>query len=347
MNIELIVETARLKGASDIHLICGEKPFMRKDGEITALSESFNYINDEIIFSLMSEESKTKFNNNTDVDFAYEDNSGKRYRVNVFRQRGKAVAALRLLNDVMPTFEDLNLPQELKKFAMLPRGLVIVTGPTGSGKTSTLAAMIDYANKNRHGHIITIEDPIEYMHQNNNCIINQREVGSDVNSFQDAIRSTMREDPDIILVGEMRDLETISAAITAAETGHLVFSTLHTTGSAKTIDRIIDVFPPHQQQQVKSQLATVLKCIISQQLVKKIGGGRTSALEILVCNDAVANMIREGKTFQINSTMQTSGKDGMTLLDKSLADLVNSGVIDLNEALEKCTKDTELKRFLI
>ncbi|MGD9567361.1 MAG: type IV pilus twitching motility protein PilT [Sedimentibacter sp.] len=347
MNIELIVSTARLKGASDIHLISGEKPFIRKDGEIMMLADNFDSIDYEaILIPLMSEENKNKFMKNNDVDFAYEDSEGRRYRVNVFRQRGKIGAALRILNDNIPSFEELNLPEVLKKFAMLPRGLVLVTGPTGSGKSTTLAAMIDYANIHRHGHIITIEDPIEYAHKNKNSIINQREIGSDVISFQDAIRSAMREDPDIIFVGEMRDLETISAAITAAETGHLVFSTLHTTGSSKTIDRIIDVFPPHQQQQVRSQLATVLKCVISQQLVKKIGGGRTSALELLVCNDAVANMIREGKTFQINSTIQTGSKDGMMLLDKSLADLVNSGIIELSEAMEKCTKETELKGFL-
>lgn len=347
MDIEYLLNLARENSASDIHLVSGKSPFMRKDGEIISLSEHFNGENyDEVVYSIMSSQDRIKFENGEDADFAYQDEKAMRYRVNVFRQRGNIGAVIRLLNDNMPTFESLKLPPVLKKFAMIPRGLVLITGPTGSGKSTTLAAMVDYANMNRRGHIITIEDPVEYVHPNKGCIVNQREVGIDVKSFKDAMRSAMREDPDIILVGEMRDLETISAAITAAETGHLVFSTLHTTGAAKTIDRIIDVFPPHQQQQIKSQLATVLKCIVSQQLVKKTIGGRTAAMEILVCNDAISNMIREGKTFQIESTIQTGSKDGMVLLDKSLADLVNAGEINLESAIEKCTKEVELRRFL-
>ncbi len=347
MDLGMILQRAREIKASDIHFVSGSPPFVRKDGEIAVLpdmKESPDY--SEMLLALMDKKTRDIFKKGNDADFAYEDTGKRRYRVNIFRQRNKVGGVFRLLNDSIPTFEDLNLPEVLKRLPMLPRGLVLVTGPTGSGKSTTLAAMTDYANQKRHGHIITIENPIEYTHTNRNCIINQREVGTDVASFQDAIKSSMREDPDIILVGEMRDFETISAALTAAETGHLVFSTLHTTGAAKTIDRIIDVFPPHQQPQVRIQLASVLKCVVSQQLVKKIGGGRTAAMEIMMTNDAVANMIREGKIFQINSTIQTGIRDGMVLLDKSLADLVNSNCITYGEALEKCSNDKELQRLV-
>jgi len=347
MDLGIILQRAREINASDIHFVSGSPPFVRRDGVIAILPEmKENPDYKDMLLSLMDDKTRDMFDKGYDADFAYEDPEKRRYRVNVFRQRNKVGAVFRLLNDSIPTFEDLDLPEILKRLPLLPRGLVLVTGPTGSGKSTTLAAMMDYANQNRHGHIITIEDPIEYTYVNKSCIVDQREVGADVVSYKAAIKSSMREDPDIILVGEMRDLETISAVLTAAETGHLVFSTLHTTGAAKTIDRIIDVFPPHQQQQVRIQLASVLKCVVSQQLVKKIGGGRVAAVEIMLTNDAVANMIREGKVFQINSTIQTSGRDGMVLLDKSLADLVNSNRITYEEALEKCTNDKELQRLV-
>lgn len=346
-NINKILNTARSMGASDVHLVSGSCPYVRIDGEI----ESFDSYTGETVYdqelrSMMRPEIREKFEKGADADFAYQDENSMRYRVNVFRKQGQSSAVFRLLSDEISDFESLNLPEVLKRYSLLPRGLVLVTGPTGSGKSTTLSAMVDYANRNRKGHIITIEDPVEYVHENRNCIISQRELGTDVSSFKEAIRSALREDPDIILVGEMRDLETISAALTAAETGHLVFSTLHTTGAAKTIDRIIDVFPPHQQQQVRIQLAASLKCVASQQLVKKIRGGRTAAFEIMVTTDAVANMIREEKTFQINSAIQTGLKDGMVILDRSLAQLADSGIISLEEALENCTGEKELRRFL-
>ncbi len=346
-NINKILNTARAMGASDVHLVSGSNPYVRIDGEIQrfdAYTGETGY--DQELTSMMRPEIREKFENGADADFAWQDENSMRYRVNVFRKQGLVSAVFRLLSDEISDFESLNLPEVLKRYSLLTRGLVLVTGPTGSGKSTTLSAMVDYANRNRKGHIITIEDPVEYVHENRNCIISQRELGTDVSSFKEAIRSALREDPDIILVGEMRDLETISAALTAAETGHLVFSTLHTTGAAKTIDRIIDVFPPHQQQQVRIQLAASLKCVASQQLVKKIKGGRTAAFEIMVTTDAVANMIREEKTFQINSAIQTGFKDGMVMLDRSLSQLTDSGIISLEEALENCTGEKELRRFL-
>jgi twitching motility protein PilT len=303
-----------------------------------------NYI--DIIRGLMTPQQNDYFDMGNDVDFSFEDKHGNRYRVNVFREDGKMAAAIRALNETIPSMDALGLPEVFKNFAMLPRGLVLVTGPTGSGKSTSLASMIDYANSHRKAHILTAEDPVEYKFKNKQSIVNQREVGRDVTDFAAALRSALREDPDIILVGEMRDFETISAAVTAAETGHLVFSTLHTTGAAKTVDRIIDVFPAEQQQQIKAQLASVMKAVITQTLVPKIGGGRCAALEILVCNDAVLNMIREGKTFQIDSAIQTGAKDGMILLDKSLAQLVVDGKVTMESALEKCVSEEQLKRFI-
>lgn len=346
-NINKILNTARSMEASDVHLVSGSCPYVRIDGEIERLDfYTGETVYEQELMSMMRQEIREKFEKGADADFAWQDENSMRYRVNVFRKQGQSSAVFRLLSDEISDFESLNLPEVLKRYSLLPRGLVLVTGPTGSGKSTTLSAMVDYANRNRKGHIITIEDPVEYVHENRNCIISQRELGTDVSSFKEAIRSALREDPDIILVGEMRDLETISAALTAAETGHLVFSTLHTTGAAKTIDRIIDVFPPHQQQQVRIQLAASLKCVASQQLVKKIRGGRTAAFEIMVTTDAVANMIREEKTFQINSAIQTGLKDGMIILDRSLAQLADSGIISLEEALENCTGEKELRRFL-
>ena len=345
-NIERILNTAREMEASDVHLVNGNPPFIRKDGEIERILYDGETIYDRELVSMMKPEVQLRFENGEDADFAYEDMYNRRYRVNVFRKRGEIAGVFRLLKHNISDFEQLGLPDILKEFSMLPRGLVLVTGPTGSGKSTTLSAMLDYVNKNKRGHIITIEDPVEYIHESINCIISQRELGVDIASFKDGIRSALREDPDIILVGEMRDQETISAALTAVETGHLVLATLHTTGAAKTIDRIIDVFPPHQQQQVRVQLSSSLKCVVSQQLIKKIRGGRTAAYEIMVSNDAIANMIREGKTFQINSSIQTGLKDGMVVMDKTLAHLVNIGIISSEEALEKCINEKELKRFI-
>jgi twitching motility protein PilT len=260
----------------------------------------------------------------------------------VFRQQRALACVIRVINQHTPTFEELNLPETLRNLSNEPRGLVLITGPTGSGKSTTLAAMVDYINSTRACHILTIEDPVEYVYQQKKSLIHQRDVGTDVGSFAGALRSAMREDPDVILVGEMRDYETISAAVTAAETGHLVLSTLHTTGAAMTVDRIIDVFPPHNQQQIRTQLASVLKGVVTQTLLPKAEGkGRVAAFEIMIGTDAVLNLIRENKPHQLNSTIQTSSKQGMVLLDAYLADLVRKGIVRREHALEKASDKAE------
>ena len=345
MTIAELADYAHQKGASDIHITAAEPPILRRDGEMFRLPEEFrldHYERD--LLALLPQSLAAEFEAGSDADFAYQ--SGEvRCRVNLFRQMGHLGCVMRLLADRIPTLKELGMPPVMEQLAMLPRGLVLLTGPTGSGKSTTLAAMVDYANEHRRAHIITIEDPVEYVHAPKKCVVDQREVGRDVSSFAAALRSALREDPDIILVGEMRDFETISAALTAAETGHLVLSTLHTTGAAKTIDRIIDVFPAHQQGQVRIQLAGVLRGVITQQLVRRAEGGRMAALEVLLGSASVANMIREGKTHQIDSVLQTGGKEGMQLLDKSLGDLVFRGDITLEEALAKCQREEELRRF--
>ena len=346
MKIADIVALANEKGASDIHFTATAPPILRVDGEIRPLPEACRLdAYEEMLLALLPNSLRSAFESGQDADFAYETSEKIRCRVNLFRQRGKLGCVMRLLSNTIPTMEQLGLPQVLKETALMPRGLVLVTGPAGSGKSTTLAAMVDYANQHRKGHIITIEDPVEYVHRSKNCVVNQREVGQDVSSFSAALRSAMREDPDIILVGEMRDFETISAVLTAAETGHLVFSTLHTTGAGKTIDRIIDVFPAHQQSQIRTQLAGVIKAVVTQQLVQRAAGGRMVALEILLGNTGMSNMIREGKTHQIESVLQTGAKEGMQLLDKALAELVNRGEITPQEALKKCVSEEDLRRF--
>ncbi len=346
---DLIYKTRELKG-SDLHLTVGEPPVVRIHGRVSRLA-GYHPLTPEYIDQMAKELTRANeidYNEETlDYDFCYVSSNKLRQRVNIFTQKGARGIALRMLNAEVPTLDQLQLPEILKQIASLPRGLVLVTGPTGSGKTTTLAAMVDYINSTKNHHILTIEDPIEYLHTGKRCIVNQREVNVDVESFAMALRSALREDPDAILVGEMRDLDTISAAITAAETGHLVMGTLHTIGAAKTIDRIIDVFPPHQQQQVRTQLATVLKAVITQNLVPKADEtGRVAAFEIMLTNDAVANLIRENKTFQINSVMQTNGKNGMILLDMYLAALVKQGTITMEVALERCVSKEELTRFV-
>jgi len=346
MTIAEMISEARKMNASDLHFVYGKPLAMRIDGDIREMPDGYRLadFNGELL-NLLPESMREKFENGVDADFAVESASGDRCRVNLFHQRDRIGCVMRLLSDHIPTMEELHLPEALKGLVMLPRGLVLVTGPTGSGKSTTLASMVDYANKHRSDHIITVEDPIEYVQEPDHCLVDQREVGRDVSNFAAALRSALREDPDIILVGEMRDLETISAALTAAETGHLVFSTLHTTGAARTIDRIIDVFPPHQQNQIRIQLAGVLKAVITQTLVKKISGGRRAAFEIMLVNDGIANQIREGKTFQIDSSIQTGRSGGMTLLDNSLGELVRAGEITKEEAVAHCVRETELNRF--
>jgi twitching motility protein PilT len=301
----------------------------------------------EIVYSVLNDSQRKRFENERQLDFSYAIPGLARFRVNVFFQRGSISAAFRLIPNEIKSLEDLGLPAPLTEFTRKPRGFVLVTGPTGSGKSTTLASMVDLINREREEHILTIEDPIEFLHQHKSCIVNQREIGADATDFSTALRAALREDPDVILVGEMRDLETISTALTAAETGHLVFATLHTQSTAQTVDRIIDVFPPHQQQQVRMQLSIELQGIVTQQLLERAdGSGRAVATEILVPNPAIRNLVREGKTHQIYSALQTSGAQGMQTMDANLASLVRAGTITRKLAEQRSTVPEELKRLL-
>jgi twitching motility protein PilT len=300
-----------------------------------------------MIYGILTQEQREKLERNLEFDFSYSLPGKGRFRTNIYFQRGSLSAAFRLIPVRIPTLQDLNLPFVLEEFTRKPRGLVLVTGPTGAGKSTTLAALINIINETRMVHIITIEDPIEYLHPHKKSIVNQREVGADTKTFATALKYILRQDPDVILIGEMRDLETISAALTAAETGHLVFATLHTQDAPQTIDRIIDVFPPYQQQQVRIQLAGTLQGVISQQLlVRRDGQGRVPAVEVLVPTAGVRNMIREGKTHQIYTAMQTGQKYGMQTMDMALAELVRRGKIGFEGALERAVDPQVLKQIL-
>lgn len=335
--------------ASDLHLSTGSKPKVRKHGELEEIKyqELTNDILKMLLFEIITEEQKDKFLEKKDLDFAYEIPNLARFRANYFYQKRGLGAVFRIIPSKILSVEDLNLPETVLKFTRLSRGLVLVTGPTGSGKSTTLAAMIDYINNNRKEHILTIEDPVEFVHKNKNCLVNQREVLTHTNSFSMALRAALREDPDVILVGEMRDLETIELAITAAETGHLVFGTLHTNSAAKTVDRIIDAFPSDRQAQIRTMLSESLKGVISQQLLKRSDKpGRVAAVEILYVNNAVANLIREGKTFQIPSMIQTGKGDGMQIMDQSIMDYLMNKVISPDEAYLKASDKKSFERFL-
>lgn len=324
------------KKASDIHITVGVPPMLRINGTLVPVGDKKLLPDDTKAYAkfILGEELYESYQSMGELDTSYAEPGIGRFRVNVFKQRGSDALALRAVPLQVPTLESLDMPNILSELTQKTRGLVLVTGPTGSGKSTTLAAMINEINNTRKCHVITLEDPIEYLHKHKKSIINQREVGDDTKSYENALRSALREDPDVILVGEMRDLDTISIAITAAETGHLVLSTLHTLGAAKTVNRILDVYPPHQQQQVKIQLAAVLEGVISQQLIKKVDNkGRACALEIMTANSAVRNLIREGKTHQIDSVVQTSGKMGMKTMDMSLVELCKKGEISVEEAM--------------
>jgi len=334
---ELLIET-KDKEASDLHLNTGIPPVLRINGKLKRLDlpELTPEITHEMIYSILSEKQKNNFERFGELDLSYELNNVARFRINVFKHRRGEGAAFRLIPEKIKTLSELGLPSILSDFAEKDKGLVLVTGPTGSGKSTTIAALIDIINKKKYLNIITIEDPIEFIHSHINCLVSQREVGSHTRSFASALRNALREDPDVILVGEMRDLETISMALTAAETGHLVFSTLHTIDAAETVDRIIDVFPPHQQNQVRMQLAGSLQGIIAQTLLPTLdNSGRVAAIEIMIANPAIRNLIREGKAHQIPSTIQTSKKDGMQSLDQSLKDLVMEDKISREDAIKK------------
>ena len=347
--IDKLLQEANLKKASNMHITVGVEPIFRINGALIK-ADHFKLKpadTEEMFKSITTAEQQQRFNELGEIDFSYSLSGYGRFRVNAFRQRGTIAIVLRLVADKVPTLEDLKHPEIMKTLSLKPRGLVLVTGPTGSGKSTTLAAMINLINQTEAAHIITMEDPIEYLHRHNKSIVNQREVNTDSISFANALRAALREDPDVILVGEMRDAETVSTAITAAETGHLVFATLHTSDAAQTIDRIIDTFPPHQQQQVKSQLSMILQGIISQQLLPlKDGSGRIAALEILVATPAIRNLIREGKTHQILSSVQTGAKYGMQTMDMALRDLVQKNLVEFEEALSLASDPDTFMRMV-
>ncbi|WP_286278524.1 type IV pilus twitching motility protein PilT [Naasia aerilata] len=338
------------RGASDLHLGAGAPPKVRVDGSLASIPDAPIWSGAEvgaILRAVMSETQRLRFAQELELDFAYSLSDEYRFRVNVYQQRESMGAAFRLIPTNIKSLEELGIPDSVARFAQLPRGLVLVTGPTGSGKSTTLAALIDLANRTRSDHIMTVEDPIEFLHSNKRSLVNQREVGADTHSFAAALKHVLRQDPDIILIGELRDLETISVALTAAETGHLVFATLHTQDAAQTVDRIIDVFAPAQQGQVRAQLAGTLQGVVSQTLVRKASGsGRAVATEVLVTTPAVANLIREGKTFQISSAMQAGRDLGMHTMDQHLADLVAQGTITRQAAAEKAHDLEGLGRLL-
>lgn len=343
------LEMVLYRGGSDLHIAAGAPPMIRIDGALEAVSPD-PWDRERVaaaLYGLLTDEFRDRFDTDLELDFAFTLSENARFRVNYFLQRGAIGAAFRLIPREIRTLEDLGVPASVSSFAGLPRGLVLVTGPTGSGKSTTLAALLDLVNRTRADHIVTIEDPIEFLHPNKRSLINQREVGADTRSFATALRQVLRQDPDVILIGELRDLETISVALTAAETGHLVFATLHTQDAGQTVDRIIDVFPPHQQAQVRAQLATTLQGIVCQTLVPKAtGAGRVVATEVLVATPAIGNLIREGKTFQIRSTLQSSRAQGMHTLDQHLADLVRQGQITMQAALEKARDTAEVSRLI-
>jgi twitching motility protein PilT len=348
-QIDAFFKLMHEQGASDLHLVAGHQPVMRIHGELERVK--FRELDNDTLKAMLYEitpEHKMKiFEETGDVDFAYEVPGLARYRVNLFMQLHGIGAVFREIPSEIKTCDELGLPPVVKRLAQLPKGLVLVTGPTGSGKSTTLAAIIDEANRTRKDHIITIEDPIEFVHKSKKAVVNQREVGTHTKSFSAALRGALREDPDIILVGEMRDLETISLAIEAAATGHLVFGTLHTINAAKTVDRIIEVFPVDEQEQIRSTLADSIRAVISQTLFKRIDRkGRVAALEIMIATPAIRNLIRERKTYQIPSMLQTGKKYGMQSLDDAIMDLLKKGIISPEEAFNKCTDKTRFLPFL-
>jgi twitching motility protein PilT len=348
-KIDAFFQLMHDQGASDLHLVSGQQPVIRIRGDMERIK--FDVLNNDdlkaMLYEIAPEHKVKQFEETGDVDFAYEIPNLARYRANFFQQKFGVAAVFREIPSKIVTCQELGLPPVLPKLASLPRGLVLVTGPTGSGKSTTLAAIINEANRTRKDHIITIEDPIEFVHQSASCIVNHREVGLHTKTFTSALRGALREDPDIILVGELRDLETISLAVEAASTGHLVFGTLHTTSAAKTVDRIIEVFPSEEQMQIRSTLADGIRAVISQVLFKRADKkGRCAALEILIANPAVRNLIRESKTFQIPSMIQTGKKYGMQMLDDAIMDLYNKGWITADDAYMKCNDKAKFRPFL-
>ncbi len=349
LKIELLLEQVIKQNASDLHLQVGLPPMLRVDGALKPVDETPTLDEadmEKLVFSILDDDQKEILLKDKEVDFSFAFGNYGRFRVNAFHERGNLAAALRLIPAQVRTLEQLAMPKVLTDFTKFPRGLVLVTGPTGSGKSTTLAAMVDMINTERACHILTIEDPIEYAHSSKKAIVVQREIHYDTYSFAAALRSSLRQDPDVVLIGEMRDLETIAAAVTIAETGHLVLATLHTNSAAQSIDRMVDVFPPHQQQQIRVQLAGMLQGIVSQRLVPAIGGGRVVAAEILVATGAVRNIIREGKTHQLDAVIQTGAEYGMQSMDRQLVNLIQQGKITYDEAKNFALDLAELERLM-
>ena len=334
-------------GASDLHITVGLPPMIRVDGQVKPLDYGILQGNAtrEAVYGILSEDQRRRLENDWELDFGYSLPGGARFRVNVYFQKGSIGAAFRTIPQEVKDLDELGLPRSVEEMTGRPRGLILVTGPTGSGKSTTLASMIDKINAGRREHIMSVEDPIEFLHQHKQCIVNQREVNQDTKSFAEALKHVLRQDPDVILVGEMRDLETISLAVTAAETGHLVFGTLHTQDAPQTIDRVIDVFPAHQQAQIRTQLANVLQGVITQTLIPRRESGRAVACEVLVPTPGIRNLIREGKNHQIYSAMQTGGKFGMQTMDAALVELVRRNVISYEEAIKRARDPEELNRL--
>ena len=349
IKIENLLEECVKRNASDIHLQVGLNPILRVDGALMPIPNTpvltENMVN-TLIFATLDSMQREVLMKDKEFDYSFAFGSVARFRVNAFNERGHLAAAFRLIPSKMPTIDELGMPQVVSTFADYPRGLVLVTGPTGSGKSTTLAALVNKINESKAVHIITIEDPIEFTHTSKRSVVAQREVHYDTYSFARALKSVLREDPDVVLVGEMRDLETISAAITIAETGHLVFATLHTNSAAQSIDRMIDVFPAHQQPQIRSQLSNILMAVCSQRLVPAIGGGRVCAAEIMVANSAVRSIIREGKTHQLDTTIQTGASEGMQTMDRTLVKLVQSGTVTYDDAREYAVDVVEFDRLI-
>ncbi|MBC9925927.1 MULTISPECIES: type IV pilus twitching motility protein PilT [unclassified Leucobacter] len=340
-DLDQALRTVAQQEGSDLHLAVGSVPMMRHDGHIMPLpGEHERFTPDElrrVLSGMLTPEQREVLDRELELDLAYSAPGIARFRVNLYWQRGSMGGAFRLIQNEIRALDALGMPPQLKDFAYLPRGMVLVTGPTGSGKSTTLASLIDVVNRERASHIMTVEDPIEFLHRHQKSIVNQREVGSDTHTFAAALKHVLRQDPDVILVGELRDLESISVALTAAETGHLVFATLHTVDAAQSIDRIVDVFPPYQQGQIRTQLAGSLQGVLSQTLLRKRGGGRVVATELLKMTPAISHLVREGKSHQIYSMLQSGGEQGMHTMDQSLAALVRDGVVDYSEARDKAS----------
>lgn len=349
LRIEVLLEEVIKKRASDLHIQVGLPPMLRVDGSLIPVT-GYNALDEaaveSLVFAILDQDQQQILLKDKEFDFSFAFGNLGRFRVNSFHERGNLAAALRLIPNEIKSVTELGMPNVVMSFADFPRGLVLVTGPTGSGKSTTLAALVDKINTERSHHIITIEDPIEFTHKSKKSVVVQREVHYDTYSFSAALRSSLRQDPDVVLIGEMRDLETISAAITIAETGHLVFATLHTNSAAQSIDRMIDVFPPHQQPQIRSQLANILQAICSQRLVPAIGGGRVVAAEVLIANPAVRNIIREGKAHQLDAVIQTGADQGMQTMDRTLVNLVQSGTVSYDNAREYAVDLTEFERLM-